>query len=98
MSCYVLRLQQSKYRNLAVIYVNTKELLLAFFDAENKRDWTTYRQFLSPDVVWELHSKHVKTTRGIDNYLAAMMEAYKDSDNTFVCEAPVSYTHLTLPT
>ena len=77
----------SASRNLAVIYVNTKELLLAFFDAENKRDWTTYRQFLSPDVVWELHSKHVKTTKGIDNYLAAMMEAYKDSDNTFVCEA-----------
>ncbi|SHI06655.1 SnoaL-like domain-containing protein [Sporobacter termitidis DSM 10068] len=64
-----------------------KDSLLSFFDAENERDWSTYRKFLSPDVVWILHSKQTKTIKGIDAYLAAIMEAYKGSDNTFVCEA-----------
>ena len=67
--------------------MNTKELLLAFFEAENKRDWATYRKFLSPDVLWVLHSKQIKTIKGIDGYLTAMMEAYESCDNTFVCEA-----------
>jgi len=43
--------------------------------------------FLSPDVVWVLHSKQTKTIRGIDKYLAAMMAAYEGRDNTFVCES-----------
>lgn len=67
--------------------MNTKDLLLAFFEAENKRDWVTYRKFLSLDVVWVLHSKQTKTIRGIDNYLAAIMAAYDGSNNTFVCES-----------
>ena len=67
--------------------MNTKDLLLAFFEAENKRDWVTYRKFLSPDVVWVLHSKQTKTIRGIDDYLAAMMAAYNGSDNTFIYES-----------
>jgi len=67
--------------------MNTKELLLAFFEAENKRDWITYHNFLSPDVIWELRSTHVKITQGIDNYLLAIMSAYEDNDNTFICEA-----------
>jgi ketosteroid isomerase-like protein len=67
--------------------MNTKDILLAFFEAENKRDWVTYRKYLSPDVVWVLHSRQTKTIEGADAYLTAMMEAYKDSDNAFVCEA-----------
>ena len=67
--------------------MNTKDLLLAFFEAENKRDWITYRKFLSLDIVWVLHSKQTKTIRGIDDYLAAMITAYDGSDNTFVCES-----------
>jgi ketosteroid isomerase-like protein len=74
-------------QELVVISMDTKELLSAFFEAENKRDWATYREFLSPNVVWVLHSKQIKTIRGIDDYLTAMMAAYKGSDNTFVCEA-----------
>lgn len=67
--------------------MDTKNVLLNFFKAENERDWEMYRKFLSPDVVWELHSKQVKTVRGIDDYLTAMKKAYKDCDDTFVCEA-----------
>lgn len=67
--------------------MNTKDLLLAFFEAENKRDWATYRKFLSADVVWVLHSKQTKAIRGADDYLAAMMAAYDGSDDTFVCES-----------
>lgn len=66
--------------------MDTMNILLAFFEAENKRDWSTYRKFLSPDIVWELHSNEVKIIMGIDDYLTTMMEAYRDCDNTFVCE------------
>ena len=66
--------------------MNTKDILLDFFEAENKRDWSTYRKFLSSDIVWELHSNQVKTIRGIDDYLTTIMEAYRNCDNTFVCQ------------
>ncbi|HWS30137.1 MAG TPA: nuclear transport factor 2 family protein [Clostridia bacterium] len=64
-----------------------KNSLLSFFEAENKRDWLTYRKFLSPDVTWVLYAKQMKIIEGIDAYLTVIMEAYKDSDNLFVCEA-----------
>lgn len=67
--------------------MTNKDLLLAFFEAENRRDWETYRQFLSPDIVWTLHSGQIKAIRGIDDYLAAMTAAYEGSESTFVCEA-----------
>jgi len=64
-----------------------KERLLAFFEAENERDWATYRTFLSPDVVWVLHSDQTRTIAGVGAYLAAIAAAYRDNNNTFVCEA-----------
>lgn len=67
--------------------MNNKTLLLAFFDAENKRDWPIYRKFLSPNIVWMLHSRQTRTISGIEDYLAAMMAAYDGSDNTFICES-----------
>jgi len=67
--------------------MTNQDLLLAFFEAENRRDWETYRQFLSPDIVWTLHSGQIKTIRGIDDYIAAMAAAYKGSESAFVCEA-----------
>jgi len=61
--------------------------LRAFFDAENRRDWTAYRTFLSERVVWECHaSGQVKTVRGADNYLAAMKAVYEQCDNRFEVE------------
>jgi ketosteroid isomerase-like protein len=67
--------------------MNTKELLIDFFKAENRRDWAAYRNYLDSDIVWILHSKQVKSISGIDDYLSTIMEAYKTSDNTFVCES-----------
>ena len=32
-------------------------MLRAFFDAENRRDWETYRTYLHPDVKWVLHKE-----------------------------------------
>lgn len=29
-------------------------LILEFFDAENKRDWSRYQNYLSSDVEWKL--------------------------------------------
>lgn len=67
--------------------MNNKEKLMAFFAAENKRDWEKYRQFLHPDVKWVLHAKAVRRICGIDAYLTAMMDAYAGNNNTFVCES-----------
>lgn len=66
--------------------MRTTDLLLSFFEAENRRDWVSYRAFLAPDVVWELHTEQVKITRGREDYLRAMREAYEGADRTFVCE------------
>ena len=66
--------------------MDNKEKLSAFFEAENKRDWETYRRFLHPDVTWTLFSGTRRTVRGVGEYLAAMKKAYHGSDNTFVCE------------
>lgn len=67
--------------------MDNKEKLSAFFGAENKRDWETYKRFLHPDVAWTLFAEPPRTVRGIDAYLEAMKNAYKGSGNTFVCES-----------
>lgn len=64
-----------------------RERLLAFFAAENARDWQTYRSFLSPDVVWTLYAKDVRRISGIDAYLDAMMAAYQGSEDTFTVQS-----------
>ena len=46
--------------------MDNKEKLINFFDAENKRDWITYRKFLSEDILWELHSTQVEIINGIN--------------------------------
>lgn len=67
--------------------MDNKEKLIAFFEAENNRDWKNYRQFLHPNVRWTLHSTEEHIISGIDAYLTTMMKAYTGSDNTFVCES-----------
>lgn len=59
--------------------------LAAFFQAENNRDWESYRRYLHPDVVWTLHGKEEKTYVGTDAYLNAMQAAYKGTDSRFRC-------------
>ena len=67
--------------------MDNKEKLINFFDAENKRDWITYRKFLSKDIIWELHSTQVEIINGINDYMTTMIEAYQDSDDSFICES-----------
>ena len=64
--------------------MNTKQRLLDFFEAENKRDWISYRKYLAKDVLWTLHSDNEKTICGIDCYI---MKEYEENNNTFVCES-----------
>lgn len=66
--------------------MDNQTLLIKFFKAENERDWETYCKFLHQDVRWVLHSKEVKTIQGIEAYLSTITSAYKDSQDTFVCE------------
>ncbi len=66
--------------------MNNREKLIAFFEAENNRDWEKYRQFLHPDVKWVLHSKKAHTVCGINAYVSEMNAAYSDNGTTFVCE------------
>ncbi|GHU44489.1 hypothetical protein FACS1894111_11840 [Clostridia bacterium] len=64
-----------------------KSVLMEFFEAENQRDWVKYRQYISPNIVWELHSPHNnKTIVGADNYIAYMQDVYEKYNNTFCVE------------
>ena len=66
-------------------------MLRAFFDAENRRDWETYRTYLHPDVKWVLHKEggEPREIVGLTAYVEAMERAYEGSNATFVCDALV---------
>ena len=38
--------------------MNNIERLMAFFEAENKRDWEKYRQFLHPNVRYFMQRRY----------------------------------------
>ncbi|WP_173017036.1 hypothetical protein [Suipraeoptans intestinalis] len=40
----------------------TKDILEAFFKAENERDWEAYQQFLHKEIVWQLFDKETRQT------------------------------------
>lgn len=62
------------------------ETLASFFQAENDRDWETYRTFLHADVVWHLHAEHERVIQGVEEYLRAIRDAYRDSSTQFHVE------------
>ena len=64
-----------------------RKRLLAFFDAENRRDWGLYQTFLHPEVVWELRQPggQVERIQGIPAYLARIRAAYEGWDGQFRC-------------
>ena len=37
--------------------MTAKDILEAFFKAENERDWEVYQQFLHKEIVWRLFDK-----------------------------------------
>ena len=66
---------------------NNVKLLDQFFAAENKRDWTAYRGYLHPEVMWFIHTEDAHMpVAGREEYMDRVMSGYKDSDATFVCE------------
>ena len=51
-----------------------RELLLAFVDAMNAREWATLRSLLAPDLVFELPQRHERID-GRDAYIAFNSES-----------------------
>ena len=47
--------------------------LADFFDAENRRDWDSYREFLHPQVEWVLGEDVIK---GRERYCETIIAAY----------------------
>lgn len=67
--------------------MDTKALLLTFFDAENRRDWDLYRKFIDRNIIWTLISNgKEKVIIGADNYVAYMKSFYEKCDDTFEVE------------
>lgn len=64
---------------------SAEDLLARSFQAENERDWTTYRRFPHPEVVWELHAEPERTIRGVEAYLRAIRRAYEGGGAHFSC-------------
>lgn len=62
-----------------------EDVLASFFEAENKRDWITYRQFLHPEVTWQLIDKETKHIIGIEEYIRIMKKAYENTNIRFTC-------------
>ena len=44
-----------------------------------------YKQFLHPEVCWELFSKEKKKIVGIENYMKTIKNAYLNTDSKFSC-------------
>ena len=54
--------------------------LAEFFDAENRRDWVDYREFLHPQVEWVLEEDVIK---GRERYCETIVAAYAQSASRF---------------
>lgn len=63
-----------------------QEKLRKFFEAENARDWESYRQFLHPQVRWRLFGAEEKCIQGAEEYMKVMKGAYEGRDTQFVCQ------------
>lgn len=65
--------------------MTNKEILTAFFKAENERNWDLYQQFLHPEISWQLFAKEEKRMIGIENYMLVIKNAYRNTDAQFTC-------------
>ena len=62
-------------------------LLERFFDAENNRDWETFKSCLHPEVMWFQHTETTHTpVVGRDEYVDQIKAGYSEADGKFVCE------------
>ena len=62
------------------------EKLLAFFQAENERNWSAYQALLDENVVWELQGDQLEIIQGKEAYLQRIQAAYQDSSAQFTCQ------------
>lgn len=65
--------------------MTNRDVLDAFFKAENERDWELYQQFLHSEISWQLFDKEEKRIVGIENYMQVIKNAYANSDAQFSC-------------
>ncbi|MDO4712063.1 MAG: nuclear transport factor 2 family protein [Peptostreptococcaceae bacterium] len=65
--------------------MSNKEVLTAFFKAENERDRELYQQFLHPEISWQLYDKEEKRIIGIEKYMQVIKNVYADTDARFSC-------------
>ncbi len=67
--------------------MTNQDILTRFFQAENARDWETYRQFLHPEVKWYLSQFgcELDIIEGQEPYLARIVKAYDQSLTQFSC-------------
>lgn len=57
------------------------ETVLAFYAAENARDWSSYEALVDPDIVYEEYPSG-ECGRGRDGFIAGVQEMYKGRDAT----------------
>lgn len=62
------------------------DVVKAFLDAENDRDWDRYRVYLEPSVEWTLLGPELRVVRGADEYLRVMQAAYQERGARFTIE------------
>lgn len=63
------------------------DVVTAFLQAENRRDWPAYRSFLADDVEWTLMGSGRRVVRGINEYMATIRAFYEQNpDATFTVE------------
>jgi hypothetical protein len=63
---------------------NLESLILEFFYAGNKRDWSKYQNYLSNHVEWALFTVDgFIVVKGKDDYLKTMKRIYQNLDSTF---------------
>ena len=65
--------------------MTNRDVLDAFFKAENERDWELYQQFLHSEISWQLFDKEERRIVGKENYMQVIKKAYANSDAQFSC-------------
>lgn len=65
--------------------MTNREVLEAFFKAENERHWEAYQQFLHSEISWQLFNKGEKKIVGIQDYMRVIKNAYANTDIRFSC-------------
>lgn len=78
--------QSPRERVAPVMPPSVAEVIEAFFDAENVRDWPRYAAHLHPAVEWTVFDGSAgRTVAGRSAYVEAMKHAYEGAATQFRC-------------